>query len=133
MGRGASEGTHYPATLYQTFMQPTQSMVDDILDRLSEYDPYIHKRNPDSVYIHFDNLPNGLTHKLRISNHEERAKYGYKWQIRLDGVPTKSDRKQYCKYFCTIDPFIKAFNSYYTQVRDREDYAKSRAKDVVWD
>lgn len=116
-----------------THMEITKELVDHVLNELSEYDPYIHKvsRSGDSVYIHFDNLPQGYTHKLRISNHEERAKYAYKWQLRLDGVPPKDERKEYSKYFDDPEQLIKAFHTYYTRVASGDsNYGKNR--DHTW-
>lgn len=101
----------------------SDSMVDDIMDQLSVYDPYIHKRNYDSVYVHFGNLPNGMTHKLRISNHEERARYGYKWQLRLDGIP--DDRKPFSKYFDDPKTLVKAFITYYAKVGDNKEHGSN--------
>lgn len=107
----------------------TKELIDHILNELSEYDPFVHKesRYGDSAYIHFDNLPQGMTHKLRISDHEERAKYAYKWQLRLDGIPPKDEHKQYSRYFDDPDKLIKAFQTYYDRVaRGDTSYGKDR-------
>lgn len=102
------------------YLEVTDSLIDDIMDQLSEYDPYIHKQSQESAYIHFGELPNGLTHKLRVSTHEERARYGYKWQLRLDGVPVEADRKQHSKYFDNVESLVKAFRTYYTKVSENK-------------
>jgi hypothetical protein len=90
----------------------------ELLRRLAPYEPFIYKHSlaRDSFYIHFNALPNGLTHKLRVSNHEERERYGYKWQLRLDGRDHIKHPKQYRYYFSDIDSLVKRFHYYYHRV-----------------
>lgn len=101
---------------------PYPDLVDNICWALVEYGPYVHAWTRSSVYIHFSNLPQGHTHKMRISNHDERARYGYKWQLRLDGVDNVTDPREYSKYFEDEDELVEAFESYYktAQVRPKE-------------
>lgn len=97
----------------------------EILEKLAQYDPFIYARSKDrqSIYIHFRNLPFSHTHKLRISNHNERKQYGYKWQLRLDGLEN-IDRKEWSRYFATIEDLITEFNRYYGVVRAQIQYEK---------
>jgi hypothetical protein len=88
-----------------------------VLEKLIEFEPFVYSESASrvSVYIHFANLPNGMTHKLRISNHNERSRYGYKWQIRTDGLD-RIERKRWSRYFDNPESFVKAFRSYYARV-----------------
>lgn len=90
------------------------------MKRLAKYEPFTFARSKErsSVYIHFRNLPNGLEHKLRISNHEERERYGYKWQLRLDGVPPRALQKYRRRYFSSIDDLVRHFEEHYTRVEN---------------
>jgi hypothetical protein len=90
----------------------------ELLEKLAAYKPFIFKHSAarDSYYIHFKNLPNGLTHKLRVSNHDERDRYGYKWQLRLDGRDHIRNPKLFRYYFSDIDSLVKRFNYYYQRV-----------------
>jgi hypothetical protein len=92
-------------------------LFDQICVELCEFDPVFYSQdgNGVSIYVHFRNLPNGLTHKLRISNHNERQRYGYKWQLRWDGL-SNIDRKQYSRYFDNVPDLVKAFKNYYGKV-----------------
>ena len=89
-----------------------------VLPLLKEFKPFIYKKSGtrSSVYIHFNALPNRLTHKLRVSDHEEMEKYGYKWQLRLDGLSKIRHKKDHRKYFDNIESLIKAFKGYYNRV-----------------
>lgn len=117
------------------YTYPERELIEHILERLDEYDPYVHQvsKDGDSVYIHFENLPNALTHKMRVSDHEERTTYGYKWQLRLDGVPPKNQHKQWSMYFDDPYKLIKTFRAYYQKVAgDDEDDEQSRSDGNVW-
>lgn len=91
-----------------------------LLKRLKRYRPYIHavSKSRRSVYIHFLNLPGDCTHKLRVSDHNERSNYGYKWQLRLDGLGN-IDRKTWSRYFTDIDDLVRDFERYYDMVREK--------------
>ena len=88
-----------------------------LLVKLKRYGPFIFNKSADrgSYYIHFNNLPNSLTHKLRVSNHNERERYGYKWQLRLDGF-ANIHRKQWSRYFADVDSLVVYFGRYYDRV-----------------
>lgn len=88
-----------------------------LLKHLKRYELFVYAISADglSVYIHFRNLPNGATHKLRISNHNERSRYGYKWQLRWD-VLSNIEQKPYSRYFDNPDDLIADFKRYYTVV-----------------
>lgn len=98
----------------------TFALTCRIMRELAEYGPRPYSQSADgvSMYIHFDNLPGDLTHKLRISNHNERARYGYKWQLRYDGGPDKDTRelRPYSRYFATVEDLVASFRRYYETV-----------------
>jgi len=89
-----------------------------LLQRLAKYKPVIFKRSQDgrSVYIHFKGLPNNLDHKLRVSNHDERDRYGYKWQLRVDGVRNVKHMKPQRRYYDNLEVLVTCFESYYERV-----------------
>lgn len=93
-------------------------VAKELLKLLEEFQPFIHAKSKShsSVYIHFRALPNGLTHKLRVSTHAERERYGYKWQLRLDGIPRQ--RKYRRRYFDNVADLVKDFIQYYTRVEE---------------
>ena len=99
-------------------LEKVNEITDYVLKNLSEFEPFVLSRSRDgvSVYIHFGRLPGGLNHKLRISNHNESQRYGYKWQIRIDGIPSPTEQKQWSRYFDNADHFIQAFTRYYRVV-----------------
>ena len=101
-----------------------EELAEYIVNELSGYGygPHVHSNSIDgrSWYIHFDHLPKGLTHKLRISDHDERARYGYKWQLRTDGVDNVDDPRPHSKYFDDPDDLIEAFRAYYDKVETPE-------------
>lgn len=91
-----------------------------LLEELKEFEPFIwhgHAQSP-SVYIHFNKLPLSLTHKLRVSNHPERERYGYKWQLRFDGVPPSAEQKPFSRYFDNTKSLVTAFKQYYSKVEE---------------
>lgn len=92
--------------------------AEQIIKLLKPYGAFVFKKstNRSSVYIHFRELPNGLTHKLRISDHEERERYGYKWQLRLDGHRNIQQKKTQRFYFETVESLVKNFEKYYAKV-----------------
>lgn len=94
--------------------------MEYLLKKLRRYKPFVYTKSADgvSIYIHFRKLPGGLTHKLRISNHNERSRYGYKWQLRWDGG--RIERKQYSRYFTDPKELISAFITYYDKVKESE-------------
>lgn len=94
-----------------------EEVVPEVLRRLARYSPFVFHRSVDrrSVYVHFRKLPNELQHKLRISDHDERDRYGYKWQLRLDGVEFVK-QKTWSRYFRTVDELCEEFIGYYTNV-----------------
>lgn len=98
-------------------LTPRQAAME-LIKKLKKYDPFIFKHSMDglSYYIHFKNLPNAMTHKLRVSNHDERERYGYKWQLRLDGVRNISHHKDMRRYFENIDALVREFDWYYDRV-----------------
>jgi len=89
----------------------------ELIKRLAKYGPHFYKKSGtrSSMYIHFRDLPNKLEHKLRVSDHEEREKYGYKWQLRLDGV-RHVKQKPGRFYFEDVDTLVKNFEKYYDKV-----------------
>ncbi len=102
----------------EDFHTPVQRAADELLVKLSHYKPFIFhiSQGRETVYIHFENLPNSLTHKLRVSNHDERARYGYKWQLRLDGRGRVKNPKQYRYYFSDVQSLVTRFDYYYQRV-----------------
>lgn len=99
---------------------PSQVIARQLMVELKQFEPFIHAISKDrhSVYIHFNKLPKGMTHKLRVSNHPEREKYGYKWQLRLDGIPPVREHKQYSRYFDDVAQLVNAFDNYYKKVEE---------------
>ena len=101
-----------------------EELAEYIVEELSGYGYgahiYSHSADEVSWYIHFDHLPKGLTHKLRISDHDEKDRYGYKWQLRTDGVDNVDDPRPYSKYFDDADQLIAAFRAYYDKVETPE-------------
>jgi hypothetical protein len=93
-------------------------VAEEVLKRLARYKPFVYKRSQDgrSVYIHFKGLPNNLDHKLRVSNHDERDRYGYKWQLRVDGVKNVRYRKPQRRYYENIEVLVTSFEAYYNRV-----------------
>lgn len=98
-----------------------ESVANYVMKELKEFEPFIYSTSADrvSIYLHFRKLPSGLTHKLRISNHPERSQYGYKWQIRTDGVED-FERRPYSRYFTTADDLIADFKRYYGLVEQNQ-------------
>jgi hypothetical protein len=92
-----------------------------IQQELAEFEPFLYSTSSDGIsfYIHFRNLPNECTHKLRISNHNERHRYGYKWQLRWDGL-NDVDWKPYSRYFDDVNLLISNFKAYYKTVQKGE-------------
>jgi hypothetical protein len=90
----------------------------ELITRLSKYEPFFFRKSVtrSSMYIHFRNLPNKLEHKLRVSDHDERERYGYKWQLRLDGLDHITHWKQNRRYFANVDDLVKSFEYYYARV-----------------
>jgi hypothetical protein len=103
------------ADKYRNYTTPGKT-ARELLPRLAKYKPFIFKESKDrrSVYIHFNALPNGMTHKLRVSDHEERERYGYKWQLRLDGLPHRMKPQR--RYFDNADELVRSFEKYYDRV-----------------
>lgn len=97
---------------------PHEGLVNIICLGLFGYAPEIHANSQSSVYIKFNNLPNNLTHKLRISDRDERDEYGYKWQLRIDGVENVGKKKEWSRYFDDPDKLIAAFKAYYDKVEE---------------
>ena len=89
----------------------------ELLVRLKPYEPFIFKKSVSrsSVYVHFRNLPNKLDHKLRISNHNERERYGYKWQLHINATERIS-YKYNSRYYRTVDDLVDNFIKYYDRV-----------------
>lgn len=96
------------------------------MSALAEFEPFIYAVSATrlSIYIHFRKLPAGSSHKLRVSNHNERKRYGYMWQLRLDNG--KIEEKKYSKYFHDENDLVSAFKKYYKAVAFYE-----RAKEDV--
>ena len=95
---------------------PHYEVVEYIMLGLSSFGPYLHNVSNNSVYVKFSKLPNGLTHKLRVSDHDGKEKYAYKWQFRVGGLHTVRDWKKYSRYFDEEDKLIDAFIGYYRTV-----------------
>lgn len=93
---------------------PHESIVDHVMNELSDYDPYIFSNSMFSVYLKFRDLPKGMDHQFRISDHAERERFGSKWQLRLDGVPPKDEQKQWSYYYDDPDQIIERFIRYIT-------------------
>ena len=83
--------------------------LKDFTRELKCLGPYVYHANETSVYIHF----HVTTHKLRISNHAERKKYGYKWQLRVDGIPKRKKQKIHSLYFDDFDKLVEAMVDFY--------------------
>lgn len=102
----------------------SKEATDFLLGELAEFEPFIYAVSADGLsrYVHFRKLPANCTHKLRISNHNERKRYGYMWQLRLDDGPIRE--KKYSKFFHSEFELVKAFKKYYKAVahyeRERE-------------
>jgi hypothetical protein len=96
--------------------------AEELVKKLRPFKPFIYRKATSrcSIYIHFNGLPSGLTHKLRVSNHEEPEKYGYKWQLRIDGLQNVQHMKLGRYYYDDIDLLVKAFNRYYEKAHDLE-------------
>ena len=58
-------------------------LVDQILEELESLGAWLYHQTPDSVYIKFEDSGLG---SLRISNHEGRPLYRYKWNLRYDFI-----------------------------------------------
>jgi hypothetical protein len=95
-----------------------KKVAERLMKKLKKYDPFVFHVSLDknSVYIHFNALPNGLDHKLRVSTHEERERYGYKWQMRLDGLSGVEEPKRWSRYFDDEDELLKSFCRYYDNI-----------------
>ena len=93
-------------------------VAERLVKKLERYRPFIFhiSKERSSVYIHFRGLPNDLDHKLRVSTHEERERYGYKWQFRLDGVSGVEQPKRWSRYFDDEEKFLTCFMRYYDNV-----------------
>lgn len=105
-----------------------------MVQRLRRYGPFIYhiSRDRRSVYIHFRKLPNDLEHKLRVSDHDERERYGYKWQLRLDVTDLSTiHEKRWARYFNKPDPLVEAFKRYYDKV-ERCGPQQTR-REIDWD
>lgn len=89
--------------------------AEELVKKLGRFQPFIYRKATSraSIYIHFRGLPSGLTHKLRVSNHDEADKYGYKWSLRIDGVDKVRHRKLGRFYFEKIDELVAAFIKFY--------------------
>jgi hypothetical protein len=109
---------HTIADKFPEFKTRQRTAVERLCASLAEYEPFVFHVSQDrrSWYVHFRRLPNGLTHKLRVSDHEERKRYGYKWQLRLDGIPPKLDQKYKRHYFDSIEHLVRNFRRYYDKV-----------------
>lgn len=94
--------------------------MEYLLKKLSRFEPFVYTKSANgvSIYIHFKKLPAGLTHKLRISNHNERSRYGYKWQLRWDNG--KIEKKPYSRYFSDPKELANAFHTYYHKVTESQ-------------
>jgi hypothetical protein len=57
------------------------TLIDDILARLEPLGAWLYHETPESAYIKFADTSLG---SLRISNHDGRPGYRYKWNIRYD-------------------------------------------------
>lgn len=89
-----------------------------ILRALRDYGPYIYHDKGVSIYIHFTKVD----HKLRISNHEERARYGYKWQLRTEPRPRFAN-KPHCNYHTSVKTLVRHFKNYYAKVQPTTEQA----------
>lgn len=107
--------------------------TEQVLKALKAYDPFVYKHSKDrsSYYIHFRKLPNGLSHKLRVSDHDERPRYGYKWQLRLDGVARVGTMKQGCRYYQAVDTMVNGFIRYYDRVVSLNEEMLAGSKESV--
>lgn len=94
-------------------VMPFPEIVEEVCTRLVSYQPYVKSFSNSSVYVYFAALPHGLTHKMRISNHNERKRYGFKWQLRLDGISDRIDFKPASRYYDRVDKLVLAFTQYY--------------------
>lgn len=81
-----------------------------IVERLKDYGAYIYHDRSTSIYIHF----RATDHKLRIGDHNERSRYGYKWQLRTDNGPI--DRKKFSIYHTNVEALVSHFINYYKKV-----------------
>lgn len=76
------------------------SLIKAILGKLKDAGlrPYIFKEaKSGSVYIKFKKNISGT---LRISNHDERSRYSYRWNLRFDiSKPYTIDKGHKCYYY----------------------------------
>lgn len=67
----------------------TVKIADKILNDLRDWRPYIwHKSKNESIYIKF---PHWALGSIRIGNHNSRAKYNYRFEIRTDIIEEVSN------------------------------------------
>jgi len=72
------------------------------------------KATTGSCYLSFDDERMG---KVRVGDHKERDRYGYRWQIRTDISEPYTDvskgHKQFFFPFTRIDSVVKSMEGYY--------------------
>jgi len=90
--------------------------IEIIKEKLAQYEPVITGTSGSSVHIQFRNLPKGLTHKLRVSDHVDRTEHPFKWQLTPGIATPRSMQKPFVRYYGDPLAFTNAFTSYYDVV-----------------
>lgn len=77
-------------------------LADYLLEELFTYGAFIFKiTDTGSIYIHFKHQGIG---KLRIGDHQESTRYGYRWQLRTDKTGIWTDgRKGHRQFYYGSD------------------------------
>lgn len=77
--------------------ESAQEYAEHIVNELRTYGAFIYKvADTGSIYIHFQHLGIG---KLRIGDHPESIRYGYRWQLRIDKLGTWMEGRKGHKQF----------------------------------
>lgn len=92
----------------------TECIADNLLQMLSTLDPYIYyKAATGSIYIKFKCSELG---SIRISEHEGRKKYKYRWNLVLCGKD---------EYYCQMDRGCKRHYYPYKMIQDMVKHIKN--------
>lgn len=83
---------------YKKEIREMDNILNIVFDKLKLLEPYkYHVSLNGSTYIKFDNANIG---SLRISDHKEREKYGYRWNLRFDIKEKRIvDDRKYKQYY----------------------------------
>jgi len=80
----------------------TSKWIEDALLPLADFEPHVYSQSKDgrSYYVRFGKIP----HSLRISNHDGRGKYHYRWNLRDDVLmPERRIVDGYIMYFYPLE------------------------------